>query len=158
MAKAPRTDIKEVWIEYKKTQDRGAAQHPDGELSPPGALQRRAHPRQAARRGGAGRPDVRRHLRPDGRHQRLRPRARRQVRDLLRPAHPRRDPRRAALDGLGAAPGPLPRPQARRRQQAARSRAGPAADQRRGRQAAATSPWPSSRRWPRTPAPSAWCR
>ena len=45
---AAKRDIKEVWIEYKKTQDRAAAQHPDGELSPSRALQRRAHPRQAA--------------------------------------------------------------------------------------------------------------
>ena len=71
--------------------------------------------------------------------------------------------RGAILDELRSmdwvpAPGPLPRPQARHRHQAARSRAGPLADQRRSRQAAQGLRWPSSRRWPRTPAPSAWCR
>ena len=81
----PRRDIQKSLDRVQEDQDRGAAQHPDGELSPSRALQRRAHPRQAARRSRAGRPDVRRHLRPDGRDRRVRPGARREVRNLLRP-------------------------------------------------------------------------
>ena len=44
-------------------------------------------------------------FRLDGRDQRLRPVARREVRDVLRAAYSRRDARRAAHDGLGAAAG-----------------------------------------------------
>ena len=51
----------------------------------------------------------------------------RQIRDLLLAAHPRRDPRRAADDGLGAAAGAQPRSQARKRNQVAAGRAGPRA-------------------------------
>ena len=79
-----------------------------------GQVQRRADLGAAARRRRAGRPDLGRRVRADGRHRRLRPVARREVRDLLRAAHPRRHARRAAHDGLGAATGPLQGQQAQR--------------------------------------------
>ncbi|CAA9384984.1 MAG: RNA polymerase sigma factor for flagellar operon, partial [uncultured Phycisphaerae bacterium] len=110
-------------------QDRGAAERADGALPAPGPVQRRADPREAPGRGRAGRPDVVRHLRPDGRDRRVRHGAGREVRDVLRPAHPRRDPRRAAVDGLGPAARPLPVGQARRGHQAARGAARPGPDE-----------------------------
>jgi RNA polymerase sigma factor (sigma-70 family) len=86
-----------------------------------GQVQRRTDLGAPARRRRTGRPDLGRRVRPDGRHRRLRHDARRQVRDLLRAAHPRRHARRTAHDGLGAAPGALQGQQAQRSHQDARS-------------------------------------
>ena len=61
--------------------------------------------------------------------------ARRQIRDLLRAAYPRRDARRTAHDGLGAAAGAQQGQQARGGPQGARSRPRPAAQ--------APTKWPS---------------
>ena len=72
--------------------------------------------------------------RPDLRDRALRPRARDQVRDLRDHPHPRRDHRRAALAGLGAALG-------------ARPRAGDRAGQRRS-SSTSSSARPPTRRWP----------
>ena len=68
-----------------------------------------------AGRLGVGPPGARRRersrllrpARPDRRDRAVRPRSRRQVRDVCDRPHPRRDHRRAALDGLGAAFRPL---------------------------------------------------
>ena len=106
----------------------GAAQPAGGDVSAAGEVQRRADLGAAARRRRAGRPDLGRRVRPDGRHRRLRSVARREVRDLLRAAHPRRHARRTAHDGLGAAAGPLEGQQAQRGHQDARSPARPPAD------------------------------
>ena len=90
--------------------EQGSAQSAGRAVSAAGEIQRRAHLVAAARRRRTRRPDLGRRLRPDGRHQRLRHVARREVRNLLRAAYPRRDARRAAHDGLGAAAGALARP------------------------------------------------
>ena len=103
-----------------------AAQPADRILSAAGEVQRRADLVAAARRRRARRPDLGRRLRPDGRHRRVRPDARREVRNLLRAAYPRRDARRAAHDGLGAAPGAQQGQQAERRR-SRRSKPGSAA-------------------------------
>ncbi len=121
----------------------------------PGQVQRRADLAAPARGGRPRRPDLGRRLRPDGRHRRLRPRPRRQVRDLLRPPHPRRHARRAADDGLGPPPGALQAHQDGGGPQGARGPARPAPHRRRARRAAR----PAARRvredgrW--TPTPSA---
>ena len=107
-------------------QQPGAAQSAGRNVPAAGEVQRRADLGAAARRRRAGRPDLGRRVRPDGRHRRLRPVARREVRDLLRAAHPRRHARRAAHDGLGAAAGPLEGQQAQRGRQE-RSKPGSAA-------------------------------
>ena len=65
-------------------------------------VQRRTHLGPASRRRRTRRPHQCRRLRADGRDRGLRPDSRREVRDLLRPAHPRGDARRTADDGLGA--------------------------------------------------------
>ncbi len=80
-----------------------------------------------ARGRGARRPDLGRRVRPDGRHRRLRPVARREIRNLLRAAYSRRDARRAAHDGLGAASGALQGQQAERSDEDAGSQARPLA-------------------------------
>ena len=72
--------------------------------------------------------------------------ARRQVRNLLRAAHPRRHARRTAHHGLGAAAGPLQGQQAQRGHQDAGSQAGPPAHRGRTGRATWASPCPSWRR------------
>ena len=114
-----------------RSQQPGSAQPAGRNVPAAGEIQRRADLVAAARRRRARRPDLGRRVRPDGRHRRLRPVARRQVRDLLRAAYPRRHARRAADDGLGAAAGPLEGQQAQRGHQDARSQAGPPADRNR---------------------------
>jgi len=52
-----------------------------------------------------------------------------EIRNVLRAAHPRGDPGRAAVDGLGAAPRAQPGPQDGERDEAARGGAGAVADE-----------------------------
>ena len=69
-------------------------------------------------------------LGPDRRDRALRPRPRREVRDVRDRADQGLDHRRAARDGLGAAFGPLARPRDRARDREARGGAPPLADRR----------------------------
>ena len=116
----------------------------------------------------ARRPGAVRRLRPDRRGRAVRPGALPAVRELRRAAHPRRDPRRAARPGLGAAQRPRPGPRAgagpgaaggRLQRARDRPRAGRGA-RRAGARAARAHPecsWSASRRWTRAAAGSRSC-
>ena len=96
-----------------------------------------------------------RRLRPDGRDRRVRPGPRRQVRDLLRAAHPRGHARRTADDGLGAAAGPQ---QAAKLEEVAARRWKPSSAGRRSRRDGhqpRRSAIEDSSKWSATPPPSA---
>ena len=120
----------------------------------PGQVQRRTHLAAAARGGRPRRPDLGGRLRPDGCDRRLRPDPRGQVRDLLRPAHPRGHARRAPDHGLGPPTGPVQAHQAGGGPQVARGAARQAPDRRRARRTPRPARPRSSRRWPSTPTPS----
>ena len=137
--------------------DGGAAQPAGGTVPAAGQIQRRADLVAPARRGRTRRPDQRRRVRPDGRHRRVRSGARRQVRDLLRAAHPRRHARRAAHHGLGAAAGAQQGqqdgggPQDRSKPQLGRPPRPDEMAEQAGRSARG-----AATRWSATPPPSAW--
>ena len=107
--KSPRSGRNSKPIRHKEL-----AQPAGRALPAAGEVQRRADLGAAARRRRARRPDFGRRLRPDGRDRRVRPDSRREVRNVLRAAHPRRDARRAAHHGLGAAAGAQQGQQAQR--------------------------------------------
>ena len=132
----------------------GTAQPAGRNVPAAGQIQRRADLVATARGRGTRRPDLGRRIRPDGRDRRFRSVARRQIRDLLRAAYPRRHARRAADHGLGAAPGPLQGQQAERSPQDARSPAGPLADRSRTFDRNSRSRSPSWKRWSSRPTPS----
>ena len=121
-------DTKALWRTYRKTGDAATPRPADPHVCAAREVRRGPHLQRAPFARGRERPRLVRAARADRRHRALRPRARREIRDVRHRTDQGLDHRRTARDGLGAALGSLPRSRDRARDREARGGAAPLAD------------------------------